>query len=129
MNICAPQVIGADPLSIKWNVVRGDTSILRIEFLEKDEITPLNISQWTFDATAYNPQTDIVYPLEVELNVEEGSATIVAEADITAEWGVGVGGRIAELVFDLQIAQEDDVIWTPVIGNISVLGDVTGGNL
>jgi len=129
MTICSPQVIGADPLSIKWNVVRGDTSILRIEFLEKDEITPLNISQWTFDATAYNPQTDIVYPLEVELNVEEGSATIVAEADITAEWGVGVGGRIAELVFDLQIAQEDDVIWTPVIGNISVLGDVTGGNL
>jgi hypothetical protein len=129
MNICAPQVIGADPLSIKWNVVRGDTSILRIEFLEKDEVTPLNISQWTFDATAYNPKTDIVYPLEVELNVEEGSATIVAEADITAEWGVGVGGRIAELVFDLQIAQEDDVIWTPVIGNISVLGDVTGGNL
>jgi len=129
MNICAPQVIGADPLSIKWNVVRGDTSILRIEFLEKDEVTPLNISQWTFDATAYNPKTDIVYPLEVELNVEEGSATIVAEADITAEWGVGVGGRIAELVFDLQITQEDDVIWTPVIGNISVLGDVTGGNL
>jgi hypothetical protein len=129
MTICSPQVLGADPLSIKWNVVRGDTSILRIEFLEKDEITPLNISQWTFDATAYNPQTDIVYPLEVELNVEEGSATIVAEADITAEWGVGVGGRIAELVFDLQIAQEDDVIWTPVIGNISVLGDVTGGNL
>jgi hypothetical protein len=129
MTICSPQVLGADPLSIKWNVVRGDTSILRIEFLEKDEITPLDISQWTFDATAYNPKTDIVYPLEVELNLEEGSATILAEADITAEWGVGVGGRIAELVFDLQITQEDDVIWTPVIGNISVLGDVTGGNL
>jgi hypothetical protein len=129
MTICSPQVLGADPLSIKWNVVRGDTSILRIEFLEKDEITPLDISQWTFDATAYNPKTDIVYPLEVDLNLEEGSATILAEADITAEWGVGVGGRIAELVFDLQITQEDDVIWTPVIGNISVLGDVTGGNL
>jgi hypothetical protein len=129
MTICSPQVLGADPLSIKWNVVRGDTSILRIEFLEKDEITPLDISQWTFDATAYNPKTDTVYPLEVDLNLEEGSATILAEADITAEWGVGVGGRIAELVFDLQITQEDDVIWTPVIGNISVLGDVTGGNL
>jgi hypothetical protein len=37
---------------------------------------------------------------------------------------------VAELSYDLQVTKSDGTIWTPVIGNIVVIGDVTyGGSL
>jgi hypothetical protein len=36
---------------------------------------------------------------------------------------------VAELTFDLQVVIENETVWTPVIGTISVIGDVTGGSL
>ena len=32
---------GSDPAIIKWNVTRGDTSKIKIEFLNNDEVTML----------------------------------------------------------------------------------------
>ncbi len=32
MNLCSPEIFGADPARIKWNIVRGDTSPLRVEY-------------------------------------------------------------------------------------------------
>jgi hypothetical protein len=127
MTICSPQIFGADPATIKWNVVRGDTAILLVEFLEDDEKTFRDTNNWTFTASAHDPisgNTD-------ELEVEEGNGyvSIVAPAFITEGWGSGVGGRIAELKFDLEVITEDDITWTPVIGTISVIGDISGGNL
>ena len=126
MTLCQPQTFGADPATIKWNVVRGDTAILLVEFLEDDEETFRDTSNWTFVATAYDPisgNTD-----ELEINDGQGYAEIVAPAFITETWGTGVGGRIAELIFDLEVITEDDITWTPVVGTISVIGDITGGN-
>jgi len=126
MTLCQPQTFGADPANIKWNVVRGDTAILLVEFLEDDEETFRDTSNWTFTATAYDPisgNSD-----ELEVNDGEGYAEIVAPAFITETWGTGIGGRIAELKFDLEVITEDDITWTPVIGTISVIGDITGGN-
>ena len=51
---------------------------------------------------------------------------VTAPADITAFWGTTYGGTVAELNFDLE-ATIDETVWTPVIGTISVLGDVAGG--
>ena len=125
---CAPNDdFGADPAVIKWNVVRGDTAILEVQFLETDEVTFYDTEGWEFVATAYNRTNDIFDELEVE--VHDGYVDITAPADITEGWGTGITTKVAELNFDLQVTTPDDTVWTPVIGTIHVLGDVTGGVL
>jgi len=123
---CSPEIFGANPASIKWQVVRGDTSSLRIEFFENDEVTPFDISDWDFAATTYDFRGDVLDELEVVSG--NGFVDITAPADITGLWGTGYSSTVAELAFDLQVTI-DDMIWTPVIGTITVLGDVTGGSL
>jgi hypothetical protein len=127
MNMCGPEVFGADPARIKWNVVRGDTSPLRIEFLEDDEVTYFNTSTWTYKATSYDPQSDFVDELEV--TAHSGYVDILAPASITENWGTGFKSVVTELTFDLQVTIAGETVWTPVIGTINVLGDVSGGNL
>lgn len=124
MNLCSPEIFGADPARIKWNIVRGDTSPLRIEFLEDDEVTYFNTSDWTYKATSYDPQSD--YLDELEVTPGNGYVDIMAPASITEFWGVGYKSVVTELTFDLQVTIDGQTIWTPLIGTISVLGDVTG---
>ncbi len=124
MNICGPEVFGADPARIKWSVVRGDTSPLRVEFLQDDEVTYFNTSTWTYQATSYDPQSDFLDTLEV--TVGAGYVDIMAPASITEFWGTGFKSVVTELTFDLQVTIDEDTIWTPLIGTISVLGDITG---
>jgi hypothetical protein len=124
---CSPEILGADPVILKWNIVRGDTSPLRIEFYENDEKTPFDMTGWTFLSTAYDFKGDILDELDV--TVGEGYVEIKASSDITALWGTGYNRVVAELAFDLQVTVDGDTVWTPVIGTISVLGDVTGGSL
>lgn len=124
MTMCGPEIFGADPASIKWNIVRGDTSPLRVEFLQDDETTYFDISDWTFKATAYNPKTDILDELEVTAG--DGYVDILAPACITQLWGTSYKTVVADLIFDLQAVIDGETVWTPVIGTISVLGDVTG---
>ena len=125
MTTCGPQIFGADPAVIKWNVVRGDTAILLVEFLEEDEETFRDTTNWRYTATAYDPVAQTSDELEV--NDAYGYVEIVAPAYITENWGTGVGGRVGELKFDLEVITEDDITWTPVLGTISVIGDITGG--
>jgi len=127
MSMCGPEVFGADPARIKWNVVRGDTSPLRIEFLEDDEVTYFNTSTWTYKATAYDPQSDFLDELEVTSH--NGYVDILAPASITENWGTGFKSVVTELTFDLQVTIDGETVWTPVIGTINVLGDVSVGNL
>ena len=124
MTMCAPETFGADPVRIKWNIVRGDTSPLKIEFLQDDETTYVDTENWTYRASAYDPKTDIIDELQVE--DFEGYVEIQVPSSITELWGTGYTTVVAELTFDLQVTI-DDIIWTPVIGTINVLGNVTGG--
>ena len=124
MNTCGPEVFGADPARIKWSIVRGDTSPLRIEFLEDDEVTYFDTSDWTYEATTYDPQSDTLDSLEVTPG--EGYVDIMAPSSITELWGTGFKSVVTELTFDLQVTIDGDTIWTPVIGTISVIGDITG---
>ena len=126
MTMCKTDIFGADPVRIKWNVVRGDTSPLRIEFLEDNEVTYFDTSSWTYKASAYDPKTDILDELEVSYS--NGYVDITAPASITEYWGTAYTQTVGELIFDLQVTI-DDTVWTPVIGTISVFGDVTGGSL
>jgi hypothetical protein len=124
MNLCSPEIFGADPARIKWQIVRGDTSPLRVEFLQDDEVTYFDTSDWTFEATTYDPQSDILDSLEVSRGT--GYVDIMAPASLTANWGTGFKSVVTELTFDLQVTIDGETIWTPLIGTISVLGDITG---
>lgn len=124
---CSPEIFGANPAPLKWQVVRGDTSPLRVEFYEKDEITPYDTEGWSFNATAYDFRGDVLD--ELQISTGSGYVEITAPAEITALWGVGFRPVVAELAFDLQVTIDGDTVWTPVIGTITVLGDVTGGSL
>lgn len=120
----APEEFGSDPIIIKWNIVRGDTSKIKVEFLNNDEVTKYDTSTWTYAASAYDAKTDIIDELDVTSG--PGYVEVTAPADITQYWGTAYNATVAELLFDVQVSSED-VIWTPVVGTISVIGDVSGG--
>lgn len=128
MTLCGPEIFGADPVNIKWNVVRGDTSTLKVEFYENDETTYYNTDGWEYVASVYSAKEDVIDELEVVAG--EGYAEIIASPDITKNWGNGYSvGSVGELLFDLQVTF-DGTVWTPVIGTVNILGDVTyGGTL
>jgi hypothetical protein len=121
--MCGPEIFGANPVKIKWNVVRGDSASLRVEFLENDEITYFSTSGWTYKASAYDPKGDIIDELQVVSH--NGYVEIKATPDITTYWGTGYTSQVAELTFDLEVTISGD-IWTPVIGTITVIGDISG---
>jgi hypothetical protein len=115
---------GSSPVNVKWNITRGDTATLTVQFLEDDEVTLIDTSDWEYVSSAYDPKGDVLDELEVEES--NGTVTITAPADITVNWGIGSGSVLAELAFDLEITMGDGTVWTPIIGTIVVLGDVSG---
>ncbi len=131
---CSPQIqkYGADPASVQWKVVRGDTATLEVEFLEIDETTPFDTDGWTYKATSYDATGSVLDDLPVTATT--GVAMITVDPCITEKWGTAYKTVVAELPFDLQItipaASGEPTVWTPVIGTICVLGDITpGGSL
>lgn len=124
MTTFNPELLGSDPINIKWSIVRGDTARIRIDFLNSDEVTPFDISSWDIIATAYDAKNDTAYELEVTSG--NGYVNIVAPADITAEWGSGYKSVINELSLDVQTSF-GDIVWTPIIGSIIVIADISGG--
>lgn len=133
--MCTPttEKLGATPAHIQWTVVRGDSSTLAVQFLQDDEVTGWNISTWAFSSTAYDSTGDILDELKV--TVSGHTATIFISSDITQNWGTKYTSVVAELPFDLQATipkstgETEDTVWTPVIGSICVLGDITPGGL
>jgi hypothetical protein len=121
-----PESFGNTPAIVKWNVVRGDTARLRVDFLENDETTIIDIDEWNFASTTYDNRGDILDSLTVE--IEDGYVNIIATPEITSFWGSGYNGTVAEIAFDLEV-QIGDIIWTPVLGTIKVAADVTAGTL
>ena len=128
--MCAPSVEkhGATPANIQWTVVRGDDATLKVEFFEDDEVTYFDTSDWTFSATAYDTAGDVLDELTVE--DYDGYVEIKASAETTENWGVSYATVVAELPFDLQVVISDganETTWTPVVGTICVIGDITPG--
>lgn len=127
MSSCSPEVFGADPANITWQVVRGDTANIRVEFLEDDEATYFDTTGWTYAASTYDFRGDVLDELQV--TGYNGYVDIVAPAEITELWGIGYRSAATELAFDLQVTIDNETVWTPVLGTIRVLADVTGGTL
>lgn len=124
MTSCGPEIFGSDPANINWQIVRGDTSTIKVEFLDNDEIAYYDTTDWVYSASAYDRKTDIIDELEIEEH--DGYVIITAPSEITSFWGSTYGGKVAELQFDLEVII-DNTTWTPVLGTISVLGDVSSG--
>lgn len=131
--MCSPTIekFGATPANIQWTVVRGDSATFTVHLLENDEVTEFDTTGWTYKATAYDSSVDVLDQLTV---TSEGSlVTVTAPASVTENWGSKYKTVVAELAFDLQATVPDGdstITWTPVIGTICVLGDVTpGGSL
>ena len=133
--MCAPTIekYGASPANIQWTVVRGDSATLKIEFFEDDEVTYWDTDEWTFSSTAYDPSGDFLDELTVTPG--DGYVIISSSGDTTLNWGTQYKSVVSELPFDLNVtipggSGENDTIWTPVVGTICVLGNVTpGGSL
>ena len=131
--MCSPTIekFGATPANIQWTVVRGDSAYFTVSLLENDEVTEFDTEGWTYKATAYDPIADVLDELTV--SADGSVVTVTAPADVTANWGTKYKSVVAELTFDLQAKVPDgntSITWTPVIGTICVLGDVTpGGSL
>jgi hypothetical protein len=128
MSTCSPEIFGADPVSIQWRVVRGDTGSLRVEFLQDNETDFYDTTGWIFRATAYDQSGDILDALDCEPG--EGFVDIKAYPSVTKNWGLKYLRTVAELPFDVQVIIPElieDTVWTPVIGTIHVLGDITPG--
>ena len=58
--------VGASPINIQWKVVRGDSATLKVEFLEDDEVTFVDISDWAFVSSSYDASGDTLDELTVE---------------------------------------------------------------
>jgi hypothetical protein len=129
---CSPSThsYGAKPANIQWKIVRGDTATLKVEFYEKDEVTYLDTTGWTYEATAYDVDGSTLSTLDVQ--GEDGWVSITAHPEMTEDWGSGYKSVVKELPFDLEVTipgTPENKIWTPVVGNICVLGDVSPGGL
>ncbi len=119
---------GNYPANVMWQVVRGDTATLKVEFLESDEKTLWDTSEWTYVATAYDKFGDVLDELTV--SVEGDYILITAPSSVTENWGTKFGVVVADLIFDLEATLPDGTVWTPIVGSITVIGDVTyGGGL
>ena len=115
--------LGTTPASIRWNVVRGDTSSIKVNFFESDGKTYTDTSGWEYLATAYNQKTDTSD--ELETIPGDGYVTVIANPDVTNTWGDGYKSIVSEIIFDIEVTKSDGSVWTPIIGTIKVLGDVT----
>lgn len=124
-------IFGALPINAQWRIVKGNTSILQISFLEQDEVTNFDTTGWTFLASVYDKYNDSLE--ELETSFVGGVLSITALADQTANWGPQNRFSKAELRFDLLVTipqTGDDYVWTPISGTICLLSDVqTGGSL
>jgi hypothetical protein len=66
----------------------------------------------------------------IDLEPSDGFVDITAHPSVTKNWGSKYSSIVAQLPFDLQVIipqNIEDTVWTPVIGTIQVLGDVTPG--
>lgn len=122
----SPATIGAEPVNVKWNIVRGDDISTTFEFYEDDGVTAKNTTGWTFASSAYDPKTATKYTLTTTSGA--GYVTVSALSTMTDDWGTGSSSIVAELIFDLQVTISGEK-WTPILGTIVVRPDITGSAL
>lgn len=111
--------VGNVPPQIVWTIVRGDSAVFKV-YVTDDEKAALNLENWTID-----------------LEIKRGSSIIVAlepapiESDATGFFTVKLLPEESETlqtedVFDIQLYDGEDTIWTVAQGQIVIIEDITG---
>lgn len=111
--------IGAEPPSVVWTVVRGDTAAFRVYVTDEDRV-PLTISEWNIAMDIVRPPSTLIVSLnpEVTLNDDDGEFTVSLSAGESEDLETGD-------IFDIQLSDATRV-WTVCKGTIKVVEDVTG---
>ena len=111
--------IGAEPPSVVWTVVRGDTAAFRVYVTDEDRV-PLTISEWNIAMDIVRPPSTLVISLTPEVTVddEDGEFTVSLSAGESENLQTGD-------IFDIQLSDATRV-WTVCKGTIKVVEDVTG---
>ena len=121
--------IGNKPPTVKWTVVKGDTSSFRV-YVTDDLKQPLNIPDWTISMKIKRPNNAI------DLGVITDNATTVmaltpfADADdAPGEFTVSLTAEESNSlqtgdIFDIQLSDPTRV-WTVAQGSMVILEDVT----
>ena len=111
--------VGNIPPQIAWTIVRGDTAVFKV-YVTDDDKQALDLSTWTID-----------------LEIKRGSSLIVAlepaplETDDQGYFTVKLLPAQSEIlesddVFDIQLFDGLDTVWTVAQGVIVMIEDVTG---
>jgi hypothetical protein len=111
--------VGNVPPQIVWTIVRGDSAVFKV-YVTDDEKAALDLENWTID-----------------LEIKRGSSIIVAlepapiESDATGFFTVKLLPEESQIlqsedVFDIQLYDGEDTIWTVAQGQIVMIEDITG---
>lgn len=121
--------VGAKPPTVKWTVVRGDTSAFKV-YVTDDEQSPLVIADWDIAMKIKRPN------LTKDLGVITDNANTVmlltpaADADdLAGEFTVRLAAeesynlRTGD-IFDIELSTSE-IVWTVAQGSMIILEDVT----
>jgi hypothetical protein len=121
--------VGAKPPTVKWTVVRGDTSAFKV-YVTDDEQSPLVIADWDIAMKIKRPN------LAKDLGVITDNANTVmlltpaADADdLAGEFTVRLAAeesynlRTGD-IFDIELSTSE-IVWTVAQGSMIILEDVT----
>jgi hypothetical protein len=111
--------VGNVPPQIVWTIVRGDSAVFKV-YVTDDQKAALDLENWTID-----------------LEIKRGSDIIVAlepaplESDATGFFTVRLLPEESEIlqtedVFDIQLYDGEDTVWTVAQGQIVIIEDITG---
>ena len=118
------QKYGANPISVKWNVVRGDTAELFVDFFELDETTGFDCSDWTYKATAYDVNGD------VRINVADENYINLRRYSLFGGWVNMAPARLyTPAQYTTLITNTTDLrISIPGVSSITINSPVSGGS-
>lgn len=121
--------VGAKPPTVKWTVVRGDTSAFKV-YVTDDEQSPLNIPDWDIAMKIKRPNSS------ANLGVITDDATTImalnpaADADdLAGEFTVRLTAEESHNletgdIFDIELSTTE-IVWTVAQGSMIILEDVT----
>ena len=111
------------PAKYPFSLYRGDTRVWEHHFTEDDGTTPIDISDWIFEAT-YRETPDSVEDLAVEdCEIVDGPGGVMRRTLTTEQAALLPAGKVA---WDLQAAKPDGTVKTYLFNDgVKVTGDVT----
>jgi hypothetical protein len=121
--------VGAKPPTVKWTVVRGDTSAFKV-YVTDDQQSPLIIEDWNIAMKIKRPNNTANLGV-----ITDDATTIMAlspaadEDDLAGEFTVKLAAEESHSletgdIFDIELSTPDTV-WTVAQGSMIILEDVT----